>query len=935
MASVFTYDPDPPRVSSPWSTPKTSTPVPDACGDSPTSDKKPVAALGALKPALLAECGGLSKLQAEPQEGPTEYKLHLLLRQRRSFTVSTTSKLISGSLHGKGHHNGHYSSNNDGPYSESPRPSPMSVPSPATRQNRLQQLTTQLLWRLQQSSPYHSSSANRLVIPRLPEAKDRLDVPEQPSKLLPGLEESQGALYEIGVADDGTFVGLTQDELDESLENLKAMAASLGCGVKVLRTVIVGNCEWVDDNDLPAKHKEDLFVAEALVKPDFTSSHLAETQGNSDKERPNLARACSAPVNEESASQTEQLRVTLTGTTTSGKSSLLGTLSTSTLDNGRGKSRLSLLRHRHEIATGVTSSVSQEMLGYKTEEYATCTEVVNYASGNVSTWDDIHASSQRGRLVFLSDSAGHPRYRRTTARGLMSWAPHWTFLCIAADDSEDSSGRNGATSSGEDLLSGESVDVDFSMAHLQLCLKLQLPLVVVVTKLDIASKIGLSSVYRKVWGALKDANRTPLALSKGMDEMMSEEDLQTIPQVDETIIFEYLPYLQNHPKQYVPVIMTSAVNGRGIGKVHALLRHLPVPDLDSIFPGPVPVTTTLRYQSSMTALFHIDEIYSMSASKTSSFELGPDYFTSGEHDGTTGSILCGYVRYGELRVGDEFWVGPITVDVGDDHRISHSRSSKLSHRSTSYSNVQSKSLPSGVIHDEDETKPLAREIARSASHSSVNAFASNGASETETKGEWQRVRILSLRNLRLPVRRLLAGQVGTVGVMSISLPSSEGSQQLLSTSSTTATQRSHPRIRKGMVLASCTPSNTHPASYTGFTASFDVRDIPNLVIGHIVIVYIASMRASARIIEIDTASSDLGTEDGSTGVFDMDDGDHETHSKDRITNDRGDGEVKFKFQGQREWVELDSKVLVMLTGGGTKAKGALEGWVGRVMEVNE
>jgi GTPase len=113
-----------------------------------------------------------------------------------------------------------------------------------------------------------------------------------------------------------------------------------------------------------------------------------------------------------------QLRITLTGPTTSGKSSLLGTLSTATLDNGRGKSRLSLLKHRHEIVSGVTSSVAQELIGYKDDR------VINYASGNVTSWTDIHSSAENGRLVFVSDSAGHPRYRRTTVRGLVGWAPH-------------------------------------------------------------------------------------------------------------------------------------------------------------------------------------------------------------------------------------------------------------------------------------------------------------------------------------------------------------------------------------------------------------------------------------------------------------------------------------------------------------------------------
>jgi len=266
------------------------------------------------------------------------------------------------------------------------------------------------------------------------------------------LEESRGALYEIGVADDGTFVGLTKDEMDESLANLRAMAASLGCNVKVLRMVKVGDCEFhasstvierldassghiLDDltqqsnqpvasvkPSQPASHREHLWVAEALVTPDLSSKESLASQNAS------LDGLPSTPGKSRNYSQSDamiatraaasQLRITLTGPTTSGKSSLLGTLSTATLDNGRGKSRLSLLKHRHEIASGVTSSVAQELIGYNADR------VVNYASGNVTTWTDIHASAENGRLVFVSDSAGHPRYRRTTVRGLVGWAPH-------------------------------------------------------------------------------------------------------------------------------------------------------------------------------------------------------------------------------------------------------------------------------------------------------------------------------------------------------------------------------------------------------------------------------------------------------------------------------------------------------------------------------
>jgi GTPase len=123
----------------------------------------------------------------------------------------------------------------------------------------------------------------------------------------------------------------------------------------------------------------------------------------------------------------EQLRVSLIGATMSGKSSLLGTLSTATLDNGRGKSRLSLLKHRHEIASGMTSSVTQELLGFRDviENGETdSTQVISYGSGDVSSWIDIHAAveaADKGRLIVLSDSAGHPRFRRTTVRGIVGW----------------------------------------------------------------------------------------------------------------------------------------------------------------------------------------------------------------------------------------------------------------------------------------------------------------------------------------------------------------------------------------------------------------------------------------------------------------------------------------------------------------------------------
>jgi GTPase len=58
------------------------------------------------------------------------------------------------------------------------------------------------------------------------------------------------------------------------------------------------------------------------------------------------------------------LRVAVLGTVDSGKSSLVGVCTHGELDNGRGRARLNLFRHLHEIQTGRTSSITHEILGF-------------------------------------------------------------------------------------------------------------------------------------------------------------------------------------------------------------------------------------------------------------------------------------------------------------------------------------------------------------------------------------------------------------------------------------------------------------------------------------------------------------------------------------------------------------------------------------------
>lgn len=56
-------------------------------------------------------------------------------------------------------------------------------------------------------------------------------------------------------------------------------------------------------------------------------------------------------------------RVAVVGNVDAGKSTLLGVLTHGELDNGRGYARQRLFRHKHEMESGRTSSVGNDILG--------------------------------------------------------------------------------------------------------------------------------------------------------------------------------------------------------------------------------------------------------------------------------------------------------------------------------------------------------------------------------------------------------------------------------------------------------------------------------------------------------------------------------------------------------------------------------------------
>jgi len=207
-----------------------------------------------------------------------------------------------------------------------------------------------------------------------------------------------------------------------------------------------------------------------------------------------------------------------------GKSTLLGVLSQGDLDNGRGKARLNMFRHLHEIQTGRTSSISHEVLGFDASG-----KELNY---NGSTIEEICASASK--LITFLDLAGHHKYIKTTIYGLTGYSPELVMLLVAANR-----GLAGTTKE-----------------HLGLAIALKIPFLIVVTKTDLCTKEQTDRTIQQLERILKSpgCKKVPILV----------ENLQDA----ETAAASF-------SKQVTPIFKVSSVTGENLSLLRKFYFHLP------------------------------------------------------------------------------------------------------------------------------------------------------------------------------------------------------------------------------------------------------------------------------------------------------------------------------------------------------------------------
>lgn len=196
------------------------------------------------------------------------------------------------------------------------------------------------------------------------------------------------------------------------------------------------------------------------------------------------------------------------------------------------------------------------------------------------SWEEIGKRS--AKVISFTDLAGHEKYLRTTVFGLLSSSPNYCLLMVAAN--------NGL--------------VGMSKEHLGIALALNVPVMVVVTKIDICPPNILQETITQITKIMKSpgARKIPTFIRN------REECINTATQFVS--------------QRICPVFQVSNVTGENLDLVRTFLNILPHHG---------------RYNSDAPFEFHVNDIFSVPF---------------------TGTVVSGIIKSGVVHEGDNVVIGP-------------------------------------------------------------------------------------------------------------------------------------------------------------------------------------------------------------------------------------------------------------------------------------
>jgi len=275
------------------------------------------------------------------------------------------------------------------------------------------------------------------------------------------------------------------------------------------------------------------------------------------------------------------LRLAVCGNVDSGKSTLIGVLTRGKLDNGRGLARLNVFQHKHEISSGRTSSISHQIMGFDSKG-----NIVNYSQHDTIDqqigWREIVDKSSK--VVTFIDLAGHERYLKTTVFGMTGHVPDYSLIVVGSN--------MGVTR--------------MTKEHIGLSLALKLPMIFIVTKIDICPENILKETLDSINKILK------LPGVRKLPYIVKNED-------------DVIAAARNVPSDRIcPIFLVSHVTGENLNLLKTFFNIMPLrKDWESL------------------------------VGKSAEFFIDQTFFVSG-----VGTVVSGFVNQGTIKLGDTLNLGP-------------------------------------------------------------------------------------------------------------------------------------------------------------------------------------------------------------------------------------------------------------------------------------